>query len=185
MLILLYSSVLVSVALEDLGDPMFGFPSAECHRIQWFKPRLVCNQSCTLCMLLCQLLVCLGTRICLYGFLVPNVFYIPLRRLPVTTMHFPIHSDLSGCLRPLRLQLFTAITSYPIPCCVRLVPLMHNLWGFRNEGLLSVPQIKHMTYATMLPSYCPYCSYCLLYTSCRIRLISVFSINMYYVLLYL
>jgi hypothetical protein len=22
-----------------LGDPMFGFPSPKCHRIQWFKPR--------------------------------------------------------------------------------------------------------------------------------------------------
>jgi hypothetical protein len=64
-------------------------------------------------------------------------------------------------------------------------PLMHNLWGIHNEGLLSVPQIKHMTYATMLPSYCSYCSYCLLHTSFRIRLISVFSINTYYVLLYL
>jgi hypothetical protein len=28
--------------------------------------------------------------------------------------------------------------------------------GFRNKGLLSVPQIKHMTHATMLLSYC-YC----------------------------
>src|SRR4051812_8199977 len=30
-----------------------------------------------------------------------------------------------------------------LSCCVRLVPSTHNLWGFRNEGLLSVPQIKH------------------------------------------
>jgi hypothetical protein len=42
-------------------------------------------------------------------------------------------------------------------CCIWLVLLTHNLWGFCNEGLLSVPQIKHMTYATMLPSYCLYC----------------------------
>jgi hypothetical protein len=41
MLILLYSSVLVSVVSEDLGDPTFGFPSPECHRIQWFKPQSV------------------------------------------------------------------------------------------------------------------------------------------------
>jgi hypothetical protein len=34
---------------------------------------------------------------------------------------------------------------------------MHTLWGFHNEGLLSVPKIKHMTYATMLLSYCSYC----------------------------
>jgi hypothetical protein len=45
----------------------------------------------------------------------------------------------------------------PTHCCIRLVPLTHALWGFRNEGLLSVPQIKHMTYATMLPSHCSYC----------------------------
>jgi hypothetical protein len=44
-----------------------------------------------------------------------------------------------------------------LSCCVQLVPLMHNLWGFHNEGLLSVPQIKHMTYASMLLSYCSYC----------------------------
>ena len=54
MLMLLDSSVLVSVASVDLGDPTFGFPSPECHRIQWFKPRSVCNHSCTSCMLLCQ-----------------------------------------------------------------------------------------------------------------------------------
>jgi hypothetical protein len=82
MLILLDSSVSVSVASEDLGDPTFGFPNPECHRIQWFKPRSVCNQSCTLCTLLRQLLVCPGTRIRLYGFLVPNVFCVPWRRLP-------------------------------------------------------------------------------------------------------
>jgi hypothetical protein len=39
MLMLLDSSVLVSVASVDLGDPMFGFPSPKCHRLQWFKPR--------------------------------------------------------------------------------------------------------------------------------------------------
>jgi hypothetical protein len=39
MLMLLYSSVLVSVASVDLGDLMFGFPSPKCHHIQWFKPR--------------------------------------------------------------------------------------------------------------------------------------------------
>jgi hypothetical protein len=82
MLILLDSSVSVSVVSEDLGDPMFGFPNPECHCIQWFKPRSVCNQSCTSCVLLCQPLVLLGTRIHLYGFLVPNVFCIPWRRLP-------------------------------------------------------------------------------------------------------
>jgi hypothetical protein len=38
MLMLLYSSVLVSVASVDLGDPMFGFPSSKCHCLQWFKP---------------------------------------------------------------------------------------------------------------------------------------------------
>ena len=54
MLMLLDSSVLVSVASVDLGDPMFGFPSPKCHRIQWFKPRSVCNHSCTSCTLLCQ-----------------------------------------------------------------------------------------------------------------------------------
>jgi hypothetical protein len=32
------SSVSVSVALEDLGDPTLRFPNPECHRIQWFKP---------------------------------------------------------------------------------------------------------------------------------------------------
>jgi hypothetical protein len=42
-------------------------------------------------------------------------------------------------------------------CASGFVPLMHALWGFRNEGLLSVPQIKHMSYATMLLSYCAYC----------------------------
>jgi hypothetical protein len=52
-------------------------------------------------------------------------------------------------LRPLR--------PIHLSCCVRLVLLTHNLWGFRNEGLLSVLQIKHMTYATMLLSYCSYC----------------------------
>ena len=79
MLILLYSLVSVSMASEDLGDPMFGFPSPAGHRIQWFKPRSVCNQSCTL---LCQSLVRPGTRICLQGFLDPNVFCILWRRLP-------------------------------------------------------------------------------------------------------
>jgi hypothetical protein len=54
MLMLLDSSMLVSVVSVDLGDPTFGFPSPECHRIQWFKPRLVCNHSCTSCTLLCQ-----------------------------------------------------------------------------------------------------------------------------------
>jgi hypothetical protein len=39
MLMLLNSSVLVSAALVDLGDPMFGFPSPKCHCIQWFKPQ--------------------------------------------------------------------------------------------------------------------------------------------------
>jgi hypothetical protein len=39
MLMLLNSSVLVPVVSVDLGDPMFGFPSPKCHRIQWFKPR--------------------------------------------------------------------------------------------------------------------------------------------------
>jgi hypothetical protein len=39
MLILLDSSMSVSVASVDLGDPMFGFLSPECHHIQWFKPR--------------------------------------------------------------------------------------------------------------------------------------------------
>jgi hypothetical protein len=39
MLMLLESSVLVSVALVDLRDPTFGFPSPKCRRIQWFKPR--------------------------------------------------------------------------------------------------------------------------------------------------
>jgi hypothetical protein len=39
---------------------------------------------------------------------------------------------------------------------------MHALWGFHNEGLLSVPQIKHITYTTMLPSYCSYCLFALL-----------------------
>jgi hypothetical protein len=99
----------------------------------------------------------------------------------VTAMHFPIPSGF-----------FTAVyglsgygyghygpTNFPM---LWPVPLTHNLWGFRNEGLLSIPQIKHMTYATMLLFYC---SYCLLHTSFRIRLISVFSINTYYVLLYL
>jgi hypothetical protein len=38
MLILLYSSVSVSGALEDLGDRTFGFPSPECHHIKWFIP---------------------------------------------------------------------------------------------------------------------------------------------------
>ncbi|KAJ7323993.1 hypothetical protein DFH08DRAFT_817469 [Mycena albidolilacea] len=37
---------------------------------------------------------------------------------------------------------FTAVPPQPSSRCVRLVPLMHNLWGFRNEGLLSVPQIN-------------------------------------------
>jgi hypothetical protein len=49
------------------------------------------------------------------------------------------------------------LVSDPTRGCVQLVPLMHSLGGFHNEGLLSVPQIKHMTYATMLPSYCSYC----------------------------
>jgi hypothetical protein len=39
MLMLLDSSILVSVASVDLGDPTFGFPSPKCHCIQWFKPR--------------------------------------------------------------------------------------------------------------------------------------------------
>jgi hypothetical protein len=39
MLMLLDSSVLVSVASVNLGDPTFSFPSPKCHRIQWFKPR--------------------------------------------------------------------------------------------------------------------------------------------------
>jgi hypothetical protein len=82
MLILLDSSVSVSVASEDLGDLMFGFPNPECHRIQWFKPQSVCNQPCTSCTLLCQPLVRPRTRICLYGFLVSKVFCIPWRRLP-------------------------------------------------------------------------------------------------------
>jgi hypothetical protein len=82
MLMLLDSSVSVSVAVEDLGGPMFGFPSPECHHIQWFKPRSVCNQPCTSCMLLCQPLVCLGARIHLYGFLVPNVFCYPVAQTP-------------------------------------------------------------------------------------------------------
>jgi hypothetical protein len=65
---------------------------------------------------------------------------------------------LSGRLRPIPVTaFFTAVTSQPTSCCVRLVPLTHNPWGFRNEGLLSIPQIKHMTYATMLLSYCSYC----------------------------
>jgi hypothetical protein len=63
MLILLDSSVSVSVASEDLGDPTFGFLNPECHYIQWFKPQSVCNQSYTLCTLLCQLLVRLGTSV--------------------------------------------------------------------------------------------------------------------------
>jgi hypothetical protein len=77
MLILLDSSVSISVVSEDLGDVMFGFPSPECHHIQWFKPQSVYNQLCTSCMLLCQPLVCPGT-----GFLIPNVFCIPWHRLP-------------------------------------------------------------------------------------------------------
>jgi hypothetical protein len=52
MLILLDSSVSVSGVLEDLEDPMFGFPNPEYHCIQWFKPQSVCNQSCTSCTLL-------------------------------------------------------------------------------------------------------------------------------------
>jgi hypothetical protein len=82
MLILLYSSVSVSMVSEDLGDLMFGFPSPKCHCIQWFKPRSACNQSCASCTILCQPLVCPGTRIHLYRFLVSNVFCIPWRRLP-------------------------------------------------------------------------------------------------------
>jgi hypothetical protein len=90
---------------------------------------------------------------------------------------------LYGHLRPFRLQpTLRPLRPIQLSCCIQLVPLMHKPWGFRNEGLLSVPQIKHMTYATMLLSYC---SYCLLHTSFCIRLISVFSINTYYVLLYL
>jgi hypothetical protein len=69
-----------SVVSEDLGDLMFGFPSPKCHCIQWFKPRSVCNQLCPSCMLLRQPLVRPGTRICLYGFLVPNIFCILWRR---------------------------------------------------------------------------------------------------------
>jgi hypothetical protein len=72
--------VLLCVGFHGVGGPRR--PSPECHRIQWFKPRSVCNQSCTSCTLLCQPLVCPGTRICLYRFLVPNIFCIPWHRLP-------------------------------------------------------------------------------------------------------
>jgi hypothetical protein len=71
MLMLLDSSMLVSVASVDLGDPTFGFPVIV---FSGSNPDRVCNHSCTSCTLLCQPLVCLGTRIRLYGFLVPNVF---------------------------------------------------------------------------------------------------------------
>jgi hypothetical protein len=69
-----------------------------------------------------------------------------------------LFQSLSGRLQPFRLRpTLQPLCPIQLSCCVRLVPLMHNPWGFRNEGLLSVPQIKHMTYATMLLSYCSYC----------------------------
>jgi hypothetical protein len=88
----------------------------------------------------------------------------------VTTMHFPLpFRPLSGPV--LVLAWFPVFTSNLLSrcnlyfwlgicltcCCARLVLLMHTPLGFRNEGLLSVPQIKHMIYATLLLSFCSYC----------------------------
>jgi hypothetical protein len=71
---------------------------------------------------------------------------------PCTFRSFPVP------FRPFRLRpTLQLLRPIQLSCCVQLVQLTYNLWGFRNEGLLSVPQIKHMTYATMLPSYCSYC----------------------------
>jgi hypothetical protein len=82
MLILLDSSMLVSMASMDLGDPMFGFPSPKRHRIQWFKPRSGLQPVLYFVYASLSSVVRPGTRIRLYGFLVPNVFCIPWHRLP-------------------------------------------------------------------------------------------------------
>jgi hypothetical protein len=85
MLILLDSSVLVSVASVYLGDLMFGFPSPKCHRIQWFKYRSGLQPLLYFVYSSLSSVVHPGTRIRLYGFLVPNVFCIPWRRIPEST----------------------------------------------------------------------------------------------------
>jgi hypothetical protein len=82
MLILLDSSVLVSVVSVDLGDLTFGFPSPECHHIQWFKPRSGLQPLLYFVYASLSSVVRPGTRIRLYGFLVPNIFCIPWCRLP-------------------------------------------------------------------------------------------------------
>lgn len=62
---------------------MFGFPSPKCHCIQWFcKPRSGLQPLLYFVYSSLSSVVCPGTRIRLYGFLVPNVFCIPWRRLP-------------------------------------------------------------------------------------------------------
>jgi hypothetical protein len=82
MLILLDSSVLASVASVDLGDLTFRFPSPKCRHIQWFKPQSGLQPLLYFVYASLSSVVRLGTRIRLYGFLVPNVFCIPWRRLP-------------------------------------------------------------------------------------------------------
>jgi hypothetical protein len=82
MLIHLDSSVSVSVVSEDLGDLMFGFPNPEYHRIQRFEPPISLQPVRYFVYTSVSSMVCPGTRIHLYGFLVPNVFCIPWCRLP-------------------------------------------------------------------------------------------------------
>jgi hypothetical protein len=52
-------------------------------------------------------------------------------------------SHSSSCLSKLLCVQFYYVDAHPL--------------GFSHEGLLSIPQIKHMTYATLLLSYCSYC----------------------------
>src|SRR4051812_39317041 len=81
MLTLLYPSILVPMGSVDLGDPKFGFPSPECHLIQWFKPQSGLQPLMYFVYASVSSVVCLGTRIRPYRFLVPNIFCIPWRRL--------------------------------------------------------------------------------------------------------
>jgi hypothetical protein len=87
---------------------MFGFPNPECHRIQWFKPRSVCNQSCTSCTILCQPLM-----------------NIPQRCSPRTTSD-PLDFDTWLCLSLLP-PFFQPFPHHPSPSLLRLYDIRHLL----------------------------------------------------------